>query len=261
MSFIQTELDHSAFVRPTVLPGRETRQAPTLDIAFSCDERPLAIAAAPGRLQERVDEIVACGLPGSAIPLALTLTTGTFPVWLSAAVVFATAAIIVKRRTTQYTGANWRSAAGFAVLGLALFALAADHAAALIVYAGAAPGAYLATALTTALTATFAAAGWLIARKGLVPATRDLLVPQGLTLALTLIVLANRAALGGAALATYHGTATLGLIAVDVGLGTLGPILSAGIAFSFFIAGLRCCKALTGAQNAAAATRRLAPGR
>lgn len=247
MSFIQTELDHAAFIRSAAWPDQETRQAQPLDIAFSCTEPAVPAMVASGL----IDEIAAFGLPGLAIPLLLTLSTGTAPGWLLAALGLPLAAMIAKAIAADSRGTRWLSVLGHAALALGLIALAGDHAAALVGYAGAMSPTHLALPLTGALVA----AAWLFARQRLTPATRDLLVVEGLTLALTLIVLANHATLGGGAFASYRGTTPISLIAADVGLTALSPILSLGIAFSFFVAGLRSFKGLADAYAAIAANR------
>jgi|GEM_PF-5514550 len=243
MSFIQTDLDRAAFIRSDAWLEQESRQARPLDIAFSCPETSATASPAPSL----IDAIAAAGLPGLAIPLIAILTAATPPAWLFVALGLPLIAAALKVFTPHSRGATWLPVTGYAVLALGLFAIAADHAAALVAYAGVISTAYLAIPLTTAL----ALAGWIMTQRKLVLATRDLLVIEGLTLALTLIVLANHATLGGAALATYQGTTPLPLIAADVGLVTLSPVLSAGIAFSFFAAGLRSLRASASAYAAA----------
>jgi len=175
------------------------------------------------------------------------LTAAAPAAWLLAALGLPLLAAAVKITVPHSRGATWLPVIGYVALALGLFAIAADHAAALIGYTGVLSATYLAIPLTVAL----ALAGWFMTQHKLVLATRDLLVIQGLTLALTLIVLANHATLGGAALMTYQGTAPLPLIAADVGLATLSPVLSAGIAFSFFVAGLRSLRAAASAYATA----------
>jgi hypothetical protein len=251
MSFIQTDLDRAAFIRSASWLERESRQARPLDIAFSCAE-PAASATTTPRL---IDEIAAAGLPGLTIPLITILTAATPPAWLLAALGLPLLGAVAKVVVPHNRAALWLPMTGYAALALGLLAVAGDHLAALIAYAGILPATYLAIPLTAVLALT----GWVMAQRNLAMATRDLLVIEGLALALTLIVLANHATLGGAAFATYQGTAPLPLIAADVGLTTLSPILSAGIAFSFFVAGLRSFKAAANAYVAASGQRSLPP--
>ncbi|HVI88804.1 MAG TPA: hypothetical protein VM659_10895 [Dongiaceae bacterium] len=247
MSFIQTELDHAAFIRSAAWPDQESWLSRPLDDALPCMNQP--VSRTPATII--IDEIAASGLPGLAIPLLFILTVVTPPTWLLAAIGLPLLAGATKIVAPRRRGAIWLSIFGYAALALSLTAIAADHAAAAIASASTLPTAYL----VVPLTAVLMAASWFMARRKVTLATRDLLVIEGLTLALTLIILANHATLGGTALTTYQGATPLGLIAADVGLTTLSPILGAGIAFSFFIAGLRSCKALVNAQGAIAAAR------
>lgn len=249
MSFIQTELDHAAFIRSAAWPDPQARQIPPLDIAFSCNEQAAPAVVASGL----IDEIAAFGVPGLAIPLLFTLTLGTPPGWLLAALSLPLAAAVARAVAAGSRGARWLSVLGHAALALGLIALAGDHAATLIAYAGTLPATYLALPLTAVLITL----AWFVARQGLMPTTRDLLVVESLTLALTLIVLANHATLGSGAFASYRGTTPISWLATDVGLTTLSPILSLGIAFSFFVAGLRSFRGLARAYAAIATNRSL----
>jgi hypothetical protein len=246
MSFIQTELDHAAFTKPAAWP----------DAVIWLPQQPNDASPWPSQPATRapatiiIDATAASGLPGLAIPLLSLLTLASPPAWLLASLSLPLLVGIARAAAPRSRSLTWLSIGGYAGLAVGLNAIAADHIVAAVATAGTLPITHLALPLMAGLLAS----SWFLARRKVTLASRDLLVIQGLTLALTLIVLANRATLGGGA-AAYQGTTPISSIAAEVGLTTLSPILSAGIAFSFFIAGLRSFKALISAHSAVSVLR------
>lgn len=252
MSFLQTELDHAAFLRPADRLACDLARTPPLD-ETQWDGAGAISPVAPARWAEK---IVVSGLPGLIIPLPLLLATAASWAWLFAAGALPLAAWSIRHAAPRrHRLAASLTLLGHAGLALGLIITAANQAAfSITVFADAADsglGAYLMAPLTILL----AFRAWALARRGIAFATRDMLVVEGITLALTLIVLANYTALtgtalGGETIGTFDGAAPIGLIATKVGLASLSPVLSAGIAFCALAAGVSVLKAARRASTA-----------
>ncbi|HVJ40999.1 MAG TPA: hypothetical protein VM639_05865 [Dongiaceae bacterium] len=274
MSFIQTELDHAAFIRPSELLERELWQsrpaAATPPYSAIQAAYPLAARLANG--------VATAGLPALVIPFFFSLSTGTpsasqsallaalavpmaawsFQQVRSAGQVHEAAgrvsATYPGRGATPRARAAWPTLLGHACLTALLITAAAGHAAASIASMTAARGiAAMASDGTLAewalpLSICLALAVWILARRGATPPLRTMLVIEGITIALSLIVLANYSALGNVGIDSLSATTPFSAVAESVGLAALSPILSAGIGFCCFTGALASLKAAVCAQ-------------
>jgi len=272
MRFIESEFDQACLIRLAGAPAHDRWPSRPAPADFS---RP-AIRLPLRRLGEGA---VRSGMPALVIPFLFSLGGGASLGWpliplslaalplalwwfyrdapgmrLGQAEERAGLARLTAGRSPGGTGRL--SVLGNTGLTALLIAAAADHAAAAIaslaigesaepIIAGKESMAGLALSFAAAL----ASAAWLLARRGATPPLRVMAVIEGITLALTLIVLANYAALGGASLESQPtgtpsggGAVTIAAAAQHAGLAALSPILSAGIAFCCFAGALASLK-------------------
>lgn len=266
MSFIQNEFDHAPFIRLAEAPARDHWQSRSAAADF---RRPTTRLS----LRRLGESAVTSGMPALVIPFLFTLGSGTSLGWPLIALSLAVLPLAlwwfyrdgpVMQMDKAEAQAGFSGPARLTVLGNAsltalLMIAAADHAAAAVASlaigepadpTSAGRETMVGLVLPLAIIASLASAACFLARRGATPPLRVMLVIEGITLALTLIVLANYTAFGKAAMeslpistqASGSGTVAIAAIAETVGLAALSPILSAGIAFCCFTGALASLK-------------------